>query len=301
MSTTFPTTKDALTNPTSTDTLASPSHSGQHSDVNDAIEALETKIGIDNSLDTNSLDYKIRVQVSPTITSPVINTGVSGTAILDEDTMSSDSATKLATQQSIKAYVDSTKYIWKGDWTTLIAYSVNDIIVYGSSGYICEIAHTSGTFSTDLAAGKWGLFVEGYSGVNDIMFRVWRNAAANSGNGTAAVVAFDTENYDVGSNVVNGVFTAPINGYYTFSWACVFAADGNAKDCLSALYIDDTLASRGGRNILSTVNPFGSTGSDTVYMAANSTADIRAYAAATTALAVGNTGYNYFSGRLVSL
>ena len=42
-----------------------------------------------------------------TVTSPVINTGVSGSAILDEDAMGSNSATKLATQQSIKAYVDA--------------------------------------------------------------------------------------------------------------------------------------------------------------------------------------------------
>jgi len=42
-----------------------------------------------------------------TLTSPVLNTGVSGTAVLDEDNMASDSATQLATQQSIKAYVDS--------------------------------------------------------------------------------------------------------------------------------------------------------------------------------------------------
>ena len=42
-----------------------------------------------------------------TLTSPVLNTGVSGTAVLDEDDMSSNSATKLATQQSIKAYVDA--------------------------------------------------------------------------------------------------------------------------------------------------------------------------------------------------
>ena len=42
-----------------------------------------------------------------TLTSPVLNTGVSGTAIKDEDTMSSNSATHLATQQSIKAYVDT--------------------------------------------------------------------------------------------------------------------------------------------------------------------------------------------------
>ena len=47
------------------------------------------------------------ILTNKTLTSPVINTGVSGSAILDEDNMASDSATKLATQQSIKAYVDS--------------------------------------------------------------------------------------------------------------------------------------------------------------------------------------------------
>jgi len=42
-----------------------------------------------------------------TLTSPVINTSVSGSAILDEDNLASNSDTQLATQQSIKAYVDS--------------------------------------------------------------------------------------------------------------------------------------------------------------------------------------------------
>jgi len=42
-----------------------------------------------------------------TLTSPIFNTGVSGTAIKDEDTMASDSATHLSTQQSIKAYIHS--------------------------------------------------------------------------------------------------------------------------------------------------------------------------------------------------
>ena len=40
-----------------------------------------------------------------TLTSPVLNTGISGTAFKDEDDMSSDSATAVASQQSIKAYV----------------------------------------------------------------------------------------------------------------------------------------------------------------------------------------------------
>ena len=42
-----------------------------------------------------------------TLTSPILNTGISGTAFLDEDNMASNSATKVASQQSIKAYVDA--------------------------------------------------------------------------------------------------------------------------------------------------------------------------------------------------
>ena len=44
---------------------------------------------------------------SKTLTSPVLNTGISGSAIKDQDDMSSNSATHLVTQQSVKAYVDT--------------------------------------------------------------------------------------------------------------------------------------------------------------------------------------------------
>ncbi|KKL94130.1 hypothetical protein LCGC14_1867760 [marine sediment metagenome] len=44
---------------------------------------------------------------SPTIATPTINTSIAGTALKDEDDMASDSATVVASQQSIKAYVDS--------------------------------------------------------------------------------------------------------------------------------------------------------------------------------------------------
>lgn len=42
----FPTSLDNFTNPASGNTLDSPSHSLQHSDINDAVEALEAKVGI---------------------------------------------------------------------------------------------------------------------------------------------------------------------------------------------------------------------------------------------------------------
>jgi hypothetical protein len=57
MATSFPTSKDNLSNPQATDVLVG--HAEQHSNANDAIEALQTKVGIDNSSDPNSLDYKI--------------------------------------------------------------------------------------------------------------------------------------------------------------------------------------------------------------------------------------------------
>ena len=73
--------------------------------------------GIDTTISSTNFTFTVDSTVArltqaqtltnKTLTSPVINTSVSGTAILDEDNMSSNSATKLATQQSIKAYVDS--------------------------------------------------------------------------------------------------------------------------------------------------------------------------------------------------
>ena len=49
MATNFPTSLDTFTNPNSGNTLDSPSHSIQHSDINDAVEAIEAKIGVGSS------------------------------------------------------------------------------------------------------------------------------------------------------------------------------------------------------------------------------------------------------------
>ena len=60
MATTFPASKDQLINPQSTDSTSLVSHASQHANANDAIEALENKVGVDNSTDPSSLDYKVR-------------------------------------------------------------------------------------------------------------------------------------------------------------------------------------------------------------------------------------------------
>lgn len=43
----------------------------------------------------------------------------------------------------------------RGNWATSTSYAIKDLVEYTSIVYICLSAHTSGTFSTDLAAGYW--------------------------------------------------------------------------------------------------------------------------------------------------
>ena len=59
MATSFPSSLDSFTNPTAVDTLDSPPHDTQHADANDAIEALEAKVGVNGSAVTTSHEYRI--------------------------------------------------------------------------------------------------------------------------------------------------------------------------------------------------------------------------------------------------
>ena len=79
----------AVTDPTADRTITLPNATGTVS-LTDATETLTNK-----------------TLTAPTVTSGVFNTAVSGTAVKDEDNMASDSSTAVATQQSIKAFVEN--------------------------------------------------------------------------------------------------------------------------------------------------------------------------------------------------
>jgi len=68
------------------------------------ITANANDIAIDSTVTTLAGSQEL---TNKTLTSAVLKTGVSGTAVLDEDDMSTNSDSQLATQQSIKAYVDA--------------------------------------------------------------------------------------------------------------------------------------------------------------------------------------------------
>lgn len=86
-------------------------------------------------------------------------------------------------------------FVPRGEWVTATAYAVNDVVSLARVPYICLVAHTSGVFATDLAAGKWqslgqsAIAVDGSSTVTaDIPFNAHKLTGVAAGvSGTDAV------------------------------------------------------------------------------------------------------------------
>lgn len=92
--TNFPTSLDALTNPTGGQSLVAVDHAAQHANANDAIEALEAKMGVNGSAVNTTIDYKLsgvatgdkavsktgtETLTNKTLTAPIINIGSDAT------------------------------------------------------------------------------------------------------------------------------------------------------------------------------------------------------------------------------
>ena len=75
--TNFPVSLDQFNNPTSSTKTNAPGfdHAEQHANANDAIEALQSKIGIDQSLDEGSIEFKIRRLLSRQLVNEIFGVG----------------------------------------------------------------------------------------------------------------------------------------------------------------------------------------------------------------------------------
>ena len=99
---------DTLVGKATTDTLTNKSIDLENNTLTGSLAEFNSALQSNSFTSlTGSETLTNKTLTSPTITSGVLNTAVSGSAFLDEDNMASNSATKLASQQSIKAYVDS--------------------------------------------------------------------------------------------------------------------------------------------------------------------------------------------------
>jgi hypothetical protein len=91
------------------------------------------------------------------------------------------------------------KWTPRGTWLTATAYAVNDLIeqpAASGNNYVALVAHTSGVFATDLAAGKWMLLdgqaarlaaVQTFTSANTFAAAVTMTAAIDMTAGTPTV------------------------------------------------------------------------------------------------------------------
>lgn len=117
-----------------------------------SVTAAQVGLGnVDNTSDATK-NSAVATLANKTLTSPVINTSVSGTAILDEDDMVSNSATQLATQQSIKAYVDAQVAAAVGGFTV----DTRSSSFTAQVGYVHRIDSSGGAITVTPPAGANG-------------------------------------------------------------------------------------------------------------------------------------------------
>ena len=133
MTTNFPTSLDSFTNPTGSDALGSATvpHATQHANVNDAVEALEAKVGVDGSAVTTSLDYKLAQQGLVLVKTQTIGSGVSSVTVSDAFSSTFDnyrivtSGTTMSVNTSIQLRLgaSATGYYnaWSGSYYTATA------------------------------------------------------------------------------------------------------------------------------------------------------------------------------------
>ena len=140
MATNYPGDIDDFTNPNGTDPVTAPDHAEQHSDANDAIEALQTKVGADSSTVNTTHDYKLsnvstgdkvasvtgtETLTNKTLTSPTLNTPTINVAGLRDtngnETIDTPATASAVNQAEIKnaATGDDVEVNAKGDDTNV--------------------------------------------------------------------------------------------------------------------------------------------------------------------------------------
>ncbi len=164
----FPNSLDNFSNPGADEALGSPTpalqHATQHANANDAIEALEAKVGTDNSEDTDSLDYKAK-------NGSFVRKAVQATtdSIAAEAT---DSAKTLALGKTCMAIRIATDYpAWVRVYSSAAAQSADasraiDEDPEGEHGVLLEVLTTSGNLSIDLAPAAICFSLEDSPGAN---------------------------------------------------------------------------------------------------------------------------------------
>ena len=216
--------------------------------ANNAWITMPFSITADNTIDINAGTVN-------GITSFSFSSGATVTSILDEDNLSSDSATALATQQSIKAYVDS-------------QVTAQDLDISDGSN---DIAIDLDSETLTLAGGTG---IDSTANTNTVTFAIDNTVATLSGSQTLTNKTFDVDNNtlsnvevdnfksgvldtDLSSVAATDTTIASAKAIKTYVDANITAQDLDISDGSSTIAIDldsETLSLLGGTGVTSTAS-----------------------------------------------
>ncbi len=198
------------------------------------IDANANDIAIDSTVTTLTGSQTL---TNKTLTSPVLNGTLSGTAFLDEDNMSSDSAVAAASQQSIKAYVDATASgLDLKDSSHAATTAALAAVTYsnGSSGVGATLtADANGALTVDgqtMVAGERLLVKDQSAGAQNGIYSVTATGSAG-----AVFVLTRTTDFDSPTEVTSGAFTFIETGTTNSDSGWVMTTDGTVTIGTTAL------------------------------------------------------------------
>ena len=201
MATNFPSSLDSFTNPTAVDTLDSPPHDTQHANANDAIEALQAKVGVDGSAVTTSLDYKVANLESRPVETKTASYTLVAADVNKRIVMNSASATTITVNTGIFSAGDTVWIHNIGAGTTTVTAGTATVNTAGS-----------------LDVGQWeGGSLYFTSASSAIFFR--GGGAVNYGTatgGTSSSITVDGESYTLLTFTASGTLTVSKAGLFDY-------------------------------------------------------------------------------------
>lgn len=277
----FPTSQDnssTLPNPPTGSHTSSPSHGALHTTENDAIKALEAKVGTGSG------------------TTPAANKVLLGTGAGASDWTGLTSA-QLA---SVVSDETGTGVVAFSNTPTLVTPKVdtinestlnNGVTIDGLNIQNGALNTNNSVVNSNLATG-----ISSSKLSNTYKFSVYRNASWSTPNNTQGLVTFDTKTFDTSANysTSSGKFTAPVAGFYPFSANVDFVTAVSAP--YATLYVNGSEVRRG---FPTNASAFGASVSSLLQLSANDFVQVFVF---TPSSVTGTTGsiFTYFSGFLLS-
>jgi hypothetical protein len=221
---TLPTGTDTLVGKATTDTLTNKSVDLGTNTVTGSLAEFNTALQSDSFTSLTGSE----TLTNKTLTSPVLNGTLSGTAFLDEDTMSSNSAIAAASQQSIKSYVDATASgLDLKDSSHAATTAALSAVTYsnGSSGVGATLtANANGALTVDgqtMLAAERVLVKDQSAGLQNGIYTVTATGSAG-----AVFVLTRTTDFDSTAEVTSGAFTFVETGTTNADSGWVMTTDG---------------------------------------------------------------------------